>query len=171
MTAFFNIDGNIAFRPGTDLDQLLVEARAEINWMKDSSEMIRTIDYGIIDYHFEGHGEASRNWSSDLIAEFTELKDYIVAAEIYIDCDDEHLKFEWDSASQEFYGIFGQVCYSADDVERYFPRPVPYDQLLSMFRDYVENDAAAAELDYVQMALEAVGCDHDTAEKIGLGWA
>ena len=44
------------------------------------------------------------------------------------------------------------------------------EDILSMFRSYVTNDAEAAELDYVQEALGFAGCSKEDAEKIGLGW-
>ena len=47
---------------------------------------------------------------------------------------------------------------------------IPRDQLMAMFTSYVNNDAEAADLEYVQNALEQVGCGKEDAKKLGLDW-
>lgn len=60
------------------------------------------------------------------------------------------------------------------DAEKKDPVPPPQgltrERVMDMFRAYVNNDAEAAEVDYVRDALGQAGCDRETAEALGLGW-
>lgn len=50
------------------------------------------------------------------------------------------------------------------------PHAVSREKAISMFRSYVNNDAEAADLDYVRETLEQVGCTKTDAKEIGLDW-
>ena len=45
-----------------------------------------------------------------------------------------------------------------------------YQELETIFYNYVNNDAKAAEIDYVRDALEQSGCTNEVLEEVGLGW-
>lgn len=169
MSAFYIMSGTVRFKPGTDLDELLPVVREDLRWMETFSEMV-TEEEAYIEYQFDVCGDSSYGWGSDIVSEFEDLKDHIIEGEIYETCDDDRTKYTWDPEKQEFEPIGGQVCFSADEAETYFPRPIPYKELLSMFQDYVYNDVAAAELDYVRNALAAVGVDKHNAKYLGLDY-
>lgn len=119
-----------------------------------------TVLDSILDYYDWPLDHCIAEYSKDDVAEFMcSLCEYIVKH------DDEVFQHSWSSyATSEIEQLLDGY---KSRMEKYH---VSYEKLLDMFVNYVINDAEAAELDYVQEALESAGCDEETAKKLGLGW-
>lgn len=170
MSAFFVYDGDVTLKKGTDINTALDGLRCEMNWLETFDENVTYNDDGTILCQFSSCGDAGYGFADDVINALKKAGQYIISSEIDMACDEDHVRFTWIPEKADYESVAGQICYSADDAEIHFPRKVPYKELLSMFQDYVYNDVAAAELDYVRDALAAVGVDRHNAEDLGLGY-
>jgi hypothetical protein len=172
MSAFFDISGTISLKGKKEhLEDELAYVKEDIGNTDRTTKFTYDpkTETGVFDFTVCGY--MSYGFIDELIDDFSKLKNEITYALIMCNCDDDHTNYTWDNDEKEFIETYGEICFSSDEAEEAFnDRPVPYKELLRMFQDYVNNDASAADLSYVQDALSAVGVDKEKAELLGLGY-